>query len=195
MPSDSVQSLLSSTVSNFQITPDVQAISRISDHIRILKSARDLERDQMLDILRSLSRRLELAKTAAAVPSSPTRRSHTEKILDLDREKFSLAKTINELESAYHASEGTLARLNEELERVKNEDVMAEASSAQQDPTICFRLLLKIYRSLGISLEDDRMGGYAKAIVRSHLNNDIHVLSLDKAYSNFFIANYLWDMM
>ncbi|KAK9386867.1 Spc24 subunit of Ndc80-domain-containing protein, partial [Lipomyces mesembrius] len=195
MPSDSVQSLLSSTVSNFQITPDVQAISRISDHIRILKSARDLERDQMLDILRSLSRRLELAKTAATVPSSPTRRSHTEKILELDREKFSLAKTINELESAYHASEGTLTRLNEELERVKNEDVMAEASSAQQDPTISFRLLLKIYRSLGISLEDDGMGGYAKAIVRSHQNNDIHVLSLDKAYSNFFIANYLWDMM
>ncbi|KAK9493595.1 Spc24 subunit of Ndc80-domain-containing protein [Lipomyces doorenjongii] len=189
---DSVQSLLSSTVSNFQITPDVQAISRISDHIRILKSARDLERDQMLDILRSLSRRLELAKTAATVPSSPTRRSHTEKILELDREKFSLAKTINELESAYHASEGTLTRLNEELERVKNEDVMAEASSAQQDPTI---LLLKIYRSLGISLEDDGMGGYAKAIVRSHQNNDIHVLSLDKAYSNFFIASYLWDMM
>ncbi|KAK9373724.1 Spc24 subunit of Ndc80-domain-containing protein [Lipomyces chichibuensis] len=192
MPSDSVQSLLSSTVSNFQITPDVQAISRISDHIRILKSARELERDQMLDILRSLSRRLELAKTAATAPSSPTRRSHTEKILELDREKFSLAKTINEFESAYHASEGTLTRLNEELERVKNEDVMAEASSAQQDPTI---LLLKIYRSLGISLEDDGMGGYAKAVVRSHLNNDIHVLSLDKTYSNFFIANYIWDMM
>ncbi|KAK9477899.1 Spc24 subunit of Ndc80-domain-containing protein [Lipomyces japonicus] len=184
--------LLSSTLSNFQIAPDVQALSRINDHIRILKSARDIERDQLHDILRSLSRRLELAKQAAsAAPASPSGKSHTERILQLDREKFSLAKTINDLESAYHSAESMLARLTDELERVKTEDVMAD-TSAQQDSTI---LLLKVYRSLGISLEDNGMGGYAKAIVRSQQNNDIHVLSLDKSYSNFFIANYLWDMM
>ncbi|KAK9467685.1 Spc24 subunit of Ndc80-domain-containing protein [Lipomyces arxii] len=192
MTPDNLSSLVASTVGNFQIEGDIQAIQRINDHCRILKSARDLEHDQLLDILRSLARRLELAKTAATAPSSPARRSHTEKLLDLDRKKFSLAKSINELESAYHSSETTLLRLSEELDHLRNEHVMAVESNAQQDSTV---LLLKVYRLLGISLEEDGKGVYSKAVVRAKQNNDVHILSLDRTYSNFFISNYLWDMM
>jgi kinetochore protein Spc24, fungi type len=43
-------------------------------------------------------------------------------MLNLDREKFSLAKNINELESGSHALETTLSRLKEELENVGNEE-------------------------------------------------------------------------
>ncbi len=43
-------------------------------------------------------------------------------MLNLDREKFSLAKNINELEGGSHALETTLARLKEELENVGNEE-------------------------------------------------------------------------
>lgn len=55
MPSDRFSGLVASTSANFQIAPDVQAVSRISDHIRILKAARELERDQQMDILRGTS--------------------------------------------------------------------------------------------------------------------------------------------
>ncbi|KAK9450676.1 Spc24 subunit of Ndc80-domain-containing protein [Limtongia smithiae] len=200
---DSLASLISSTTENFQIAPDVQAITRISDHIRILKAARDLERDQQLDILRSLSRRLELAKAAVSTPASPRRRQHTSRMLALDRQKFALAKNINDLESAYNSSEATLARLNDELNKLRNEDVLETESGAQQDSTVAVnmltllscRLLLKVYRSLGISLEPDDAGGYSRAVVWSQQSNDIHTLNLDKSYSNYFIANYLWDMM
>lgn len=77
-----------------------------------------------------------MAKSAVKSQSSPSRRDHTERMLALDREKFALAKTINELESAYHSSETTLARLNADLERLRNEDVLATESSAQQDSTM-----------------------------------------------------------
>ncbi|KAK7207067.1 Spc24 subunit of Ndc80-domain-containing protein [Myxozyma melibiosi] len=192
MPSDKMSTLVASTAANFQIAPDVQAVSRISDHIRILKAARELERDQQMELLRALSRRTELAKSAVTSLSSPSKRNHTERMLALDREKFALAKTINELESAYHSSETTLARLNNDLEKLRSEDVLASESSAQQDSTI---LLLKVYRSLGVSLESDDIGGYSKAVVRSQESNDMHVLNMDKSYSNFFIANHLWSMM
>ena len=43
-------------------------------------------------------------------------------MLKLDREKFSLAKRINELEAGSHALETTLARLKDELENIGNED-------------------------------------------------------------------------
>ncbi|KAK9452732.1 Spc24 subunit of Ndc80-domain-containing protein [Dipodascopsis uninucleata] len=192
MITDNIQTLVTSTVSNFQIASDVQAVARIGDHIKILKSARDVEREQIHDILRSLSRQLELTKASVESASSPSKKKHAVRILGLDREKFTLAKDINDFESSYHTSEATLARLNEELEQLKADDTMVSESSIQQNSTI---LLLKVYRSLGINLESDGMGGYSKAIVRSQANKDIHVLPLDKTYSNFFIANYLWDMI
>jgi len=51
-------------------------------------------------------------------------------MLSLDREKFSLAKNINELESGSHALETTLARLREELENVGSEEDLNKEENA-----------------------------------------------------------------
>src|SRR5579862_7588341 len=74
-------------------------------------------------MLLALSRKLELSKsTLDSSANSPARQQHATSMLTLDREKFSLAKNINELESGSHALETTLARLKEELENVGNEE-------------------------------------------------------------------------
>jgi kinetochore protein Spc24, fungi type len=58
-------------------------------------------------------------------------------MLTLDREKFSLAKNINELESGSHALETTLARLKEELENVgTEEDVNNKENENTDDATM-----------------------------------------------------------
>lgn len=54
-------------------------------------------------------------------------------------------------------------------------------------------LRLKIYRSLGIDVEPDEAGNYNKAIIRNTKKGDVHVVNIDRKFSKFFYANYLWQ--
>jgi kinetochore protein Spc24 len=68
--------------------------------------------------------------------NSPSRQQHATTLLNLDREKFSLAKNINELESGSHALETTLARLKEELENVATEEDANKENENTDDATL-----------------------------------------------------------
>ena len=139
-------------------------------------------------------------------------------MLNLDREKFSLAKNINELESGSHALETTLSRLRDELENVGNEEDINNKENENTDDATMYlspfygdadadgRLRLKVYRGLGIDLVEDGSGGYSKAVVRmcfyfggslilgNAKTKDVHVVNIESKYSRFFYANYLWDL-
>ena len=87
----------------------------------------------------ALSRKLDLSKsTLDSSLNSPNRQAHAESMLKLDREKFALAKNINELESGSHALETTLARLKEELENVGNEEEVNKENEDVDDATMYF---------------------------------------------------------
>lgn len=68
--------------------------------------------------------------------NSPSRQQHATSMLNLDREKFSLAKNINELESGSHALETTLARLKEELENVAVDEESNKENENADDATL-----------------------------------------------------------
>lgn len=80
----------------------------------------------------------------------------------LESEKFGLAKAVNEAESETHRLEGELARLKDELERVESEDVERGAVEGDDGGEA---LKLRVYRSLGIELEEDEAGVVVKAVV------------------------------
>ena len=94
-------------------------------------------------MLLALSRKLELSKsTLDSSANSPSRQQHATSMLNLDREKFSLAKNINELESGSHALETTLARLKEELENVATEEESNKENENTDDATLYLTPLL-----------------------------------------------------
>ena len=91
-----------------------------------------------------MSRKLELSKsTLDSSLNSPSRQTHATAMLNLDREKFSLAKNINELESGSHALETTLARLKEELENVGNEEDSNKENENTDDATMYLQTSLR----------------------------------------------------
>lgn len=91
----------------------------------------------LLDLISALSRKLDLSKTTLDSSfNSPSRQAHANSMLNLDREKFSLAKNINELESGSHALETTLTRLKEELENVGNDDEADKENEETDDATL-----------------------------------------------------------
>ena len=84
-----------------------------------------------------MSRKLDLSKsTLDSSVNSPSRQTHPNAMMNLDREKFSLAKNINELESGSHALETTLARLKDELENVGNEEESNKENENSDDATM-----------------------------------------------------------
>lgn len=59
-------------------------------------------------------------------------------------------------------------------------------------------LKLKIYRGLGIDIEDGKSeagGDFKKAVVRNHRKGDVHIVNLDNKFSRFFYANFLWETL
>ena len=54
-------------------------------------------------------------------------------------------------------------------------------------------LKLKVYRTLGIDVEPDAAGQFAKAVVRNSARGDVHVVNIDPKFSRFYYANYFWS--
>lgn len=137
MIGETPQELIQSTLSGFQIGLDLQAISRIQDTFRATCKNREIKQQNSKAVLKGLQRQLELSKSSAlASQNSPSRAEHASVILAMDREKFSLAKNINELELSINTLDATHSRLKEELEQLESEDVMKDTELMTDDSTL-----------------------------------------------------------
>lgn len=160
---DEPSELLCSLIDNFNIPNDTRALSRIADNLTKLRSSRQKVQDEHRATLRLLSRKAEIAGSSLESSIAAAKaRNHSEKMLIADRENLGLAKSVNELESTTHALEGQLARLREELKKIESTDLLGTA--VEEDDGAALKL--RLYRSMGIELEEDESGIYTKAIVR-----------------------------
>ncbi|KAF8455032.1 Spc24 subunit of Ndc80-domain-containing protein [Kalaharituber pfeilii] len=187
--------LIESTVQNFNIKSDIQSLERANEHLQAITKTRTAAVDESRNNLIALSRKLELAKsTTSSLLKSHAAKDHSATMLALDREKFTLAKNINELESTTHTLEGKLQQLKEELEMVDNEDPLSDPKVVAEDEIL---LKLKVYRSLGIDVEqDDQVPGvFTKAVVRNPAKGDVHVVKIESRFSRYFYANYFWGVL
>ncbi|RUP47543.1 Spc24 subunit of Ndc80-domain-containing protein [Jimgerdemannia flammicorona] len=187
---DEPRALIQQTVAMFNPSGDVEAVHRISETMRQTEEIRKKSRQESQGVLRALSRKLESVKSGATRPPGVAdEHAHAARMVGLDREKFALAKGINELEQNLSSLEAGLQQIRDEIAALEAEDAEEEVPP---DQTV---LKLQIYRSLGIELVEDAVGNYTKARIRSFPRNDIHTLVIDDKYSRFFYANYLWGML
>jgi kinetochore protein Spc24, fungi type len=132
------------------------------------------------------------AETTAAHSSA----SHAAKIVELDTQKFRIAKAASDLEIEAERCEAELETLKARLQALELQgvegDETARAKREEQDPTV---LRLKIYRGLGIDAERDESGSYSKAVIRNSRAGDVHVVNMDPKFSRFFYANFFWGKM
>ena len=120
--------LIASIHESFSIESDTSQITRVSDQLHHLRQAREKQRDEQQHLLRLLTRKLDVTRQSYDESAAEhALAGHNQAILALDRKKFALAKSVNDLESAAHALEGQLARLREELDTLDAEDPLARA--------------------------------------------------------------------
>lgn len=82
-------------------------------------------------------------------------------MMELDREKFALAKEIQEADQKIHELHEEKARIDDDIAKVEEE--MEKLEGETKDETA---LKLKIYRGLGVELVKDEEGNYTKAVLR-----------------------------
>ncbi|BFZ59425.1 putative kinetochore protein spc24 [Saitoella coloradoensis] len=192
---ESPTALIQQTIAGFQTSSDLSAIARIQDGFHDIAESRERRRDETRLALKELSRALALEKsTYDSLVNSPSREEHASSMLAADRQKFSLAKSINDVESELQSEEAKLQRLKDELIALEQEDPSDDSSAKAAADNIAV-LKLRVYRSLGIDLEEDGAGGFAKAHIRTLDNKDVRPLNIENKYGKYFSANNFWDFL
>ncbi|KAI9596524.1 hypothetical protein BDF19DRAFT_421562 [Syncephalis fuscata] len=91
--------LLDSMVETFQPDADLAILNDITRQRQATETIRAHEQDNVHGQLKSLSRELELAKAKAIRPAvAPSEEEHANQMVKLDRQKFLLAKEIQDYE-------------------------------------------------------------------------------------------------
>ncbi|KAI5302673.1 hypothetical protein KEM56_000468 [Ascosphaera pollenicola] len=189
--------LIHHTIGNFNIQPDKLAITRINDSLSSLQQSRDLRiRDAEIS-LRKLSRTLKtLDAQHEELVSMHDPAKHASSMVELDTQKFRLAKVASDYEIESERLEAELEALKARLAELEEQGVEGDETVRREreanDATV---LRLKIYRCLGIDAEADENGNYNKAVVRDSRKGDVHVVNIDPKFSRFFYANYFWQTM
>ncbi|KAL8711988.1 MAG: hypothetical protein Q9220_003684 [cf. Caloplaca sp. 1 TL-2023] len=172
--------LIHHTIGNFNIHPDKVAIGRINESLTTLQQARDLRIREADNALRKLSRNLQtLSSQHTETIASHNSTAHASQIVELDTQKFRVAKAASDLEIEGERLEQELESLNGRLHELDVQgiegDDAAKAKREAEDPTI--------------------MGSYNKATIRSTQKGDVHVVNIDPKFSRFFYANYFWQAL
>lgn len=203
------------TVTNFNIAPDKAALSRVNDSLSTLQQSRDLRTRDAEATLRKLSRQLAtLSSQHKETIAGHDGGRHTSEIVQLDTRKFRIAKQASELEVENERLEAELERLKNRLADLEDQGVEGDDNARRtreaDDPTMYVdaktprrllqcpanmmaRLRLWLYRSLGITLEQDQAGNYTKAIIGNPNKGDVHLVNIDPKLPKSFYADYFWQ--
>lgn len=189
--------LIHHTIGNFNIHPDKIAIGRINESLSTLQQARDLRIRDGDNALKKLSRNYQTLSTQhTETVSAHSSTDHASQIVELDTQKFRVAKAASDLEIEGERLEQELEGLKGKLQTLDMQgiegDKAMKARRDLEDPTI---LKLKVYRSLGIDLDLDSTGVCNKATIRNTQKGDVHVVNVDPKFSKFFYANYFWQTL
>ncbi|KAK3715754.1 putative kinetochore protein spc24 [Vermiconidia calcicola] len=197
--------LLKETTNQFHIAPDRDSLSRISDSLGALSTARQSRLDQHHSILKSLSRRLNgLEEGRRWEEDRHDAGGHAERMLKMDTEKFRIAKGVSDVEIEGERLEGELAGLRTQLDALERQGVEGawRRDSEGEDEVV---LKLHIYRSLGISAnQDPSTGEFNRAVVRkastpegsdSSGKGDVNIINVDGKLNRDFYRSLFWDAL
>ncbi|KAI4256264.1 MAG: hypothetical protein LQ352_002153 [Teloschistes flavicans] len=133
--------LIRHTIGNFNIHPDKVAIGRINESLSTLQQARDLRICEAESALRKLSRNLQtLATQHNETVSSHSSTDHASQIVELDTQKFRVAKAASDLEIEGERLEQELEGLKHRLQELYMQGVegddATQAKRELEDPTM-----------------------------------------------------------
>lgn len=137
-------------------------------------------------------KKVETAKWEAQRPADRPAARHADEMSTLERERFTLAKSINDLESTLTQYETVLAGQKSTLTQLREENVVGA-----KEPVSRMDMEWNLYRQFGLDwleTEGEGTAGVRCRIVDAS-RNDIHILRLDDSQMGpVEQANMLWNL-
>lgn len=138
-------------------------------------------------------KKVEAAKWEAQRPADRPAARHSEDMSNLERERFNLAKSINDLEASVVQFEGVLASQKSTLAHLQDENGPAGREGLSR-----IELEWNLYKQLGIDWIEG--GSAAEQVVRCRVKdvarNDIHLVDLDsQKLGAVQQADLLWSLV
>ncbi|KAK3176496.1 kinetochore-associated Ndc80 complex subunit spc24 [Lepraria neglecta] len=166
-------------MTNFHIDTDKIAIGRINESLSTLQQARDLRIREAESALKKLSRNLStMSQQHNETVASQSSIDHASHIVELDTQKFRIAKAASDLEI-----EGE--RLEQELESLKSRLHELDVQGVEGDESARTKR----------EVDDPTMETKVKTVIRNNQKGDVHVVNIDPKFSRFFYSNYFWQTM
>ncbi|KAJ3074789.1 kinetochore-associated Ndc80 complex subunit spc24 [Podochytrium sp. JEL0797] len=187
-----MDAILPSLLEQMDPAEDVACLRDVVQGLAATKALRAKQLKDDMAVLKRLSAELEAAHRTneqALKKRELTKKDHAANLAALEDEKYTVVKSMHDLEKSVASLEAQKRDLLVELEALKKAE--DEEEMMPPDESV---LKLSIYQSLGIDLvyENDKV---VRCLVRSVNKNDITPLEInDSKFSNFYYANMLWDM-
>jgi kinetochore protein Spc24 len=133
--------LIHHTIGNFNIQPDKLAVTRVNESLSTMQQSRELRTREAETAMRKLSRNLKALEAnheETVTAHDPAR--HAAEIVELDTQKFRIAKAASEFEIESERLEGELEMLKERLAELEAQglegDEMARREREADDATM-----------------------------------------------------------
>lgn len=146
-------------------------------------------------------KKVEGAKWEAQRPADRSENAHAERMAQLDRDRYVLAKAVNELELGVQQEEATWNQIRERLSSIKHrcESLHSKESTFSED-----RVRSMVYREMGLSwaiddVQVDSQGRWEnsdlKCRIVSHKNNDVFTVVFEPRSNLYQDAARLWSLI
>ncbi|KAF9431809.1 hypothetical protein BGZ76_011674 [Entomortierella beljakovae] len=210
--------LILEVASQFQRSgPDVQNIQKAIQDIRETETVRRENINDSRSLLQKMSRDLQLSRSKGSRKHiDPESLKHDTQMYEMDKKKFSIAKSIQnldqdiasleaevqqlryqslELDSTYKSNGTTNGMNNDEYGMLRDDEPVPDDTMEILDDTAHATavLRLQLYRGLGIEMLENDLGAYTKARIRSNARNDVRLVKFDDKLSPYFQTNLIWD--
>ncbi|KAJ3492329.1 hypothetical protein NLI96_g2 [Meripilus lineatus] len=185
---DTIKAIRDTVIPIIDPDEDYLTIAAAEEQMAVTEVTRKKELEEAQAKMRALARVLEAARVSSTRPSSvPSAQEHASLLNELDASRLSLAKAINDAESALASKEAELTRLKESIRTLEDSDPAAEHDL---DAT---SLRLALYKGLGFEPVVDQQGRLSKMLVRS-TSGDVHCVTFDGGNTRYDNAHTLWKL-
>lgn len=180
----------------FQVGDDQKALkSAVADEHRLISNWTADDADAK-DVIRALTEKLEMAKTASAKVTSND--EHDEALEKLEKARFQAAKECNGLEQSFSEKELEMQRLDREILELEVQVETAKETSTVDLPKIQYAFSLYGMISKIQWLHGDKDSARKQRVAGTYetATKSLHTFSLDPSrQTREFIVDYLWEQV
>ncbi|KAI9013157.1 Spc24 subunit of Ndc80-domain-containing protein [Gaertneriomyces semiglobifer] len=189
-PFEEARSMAQDLIENLDPAHEVEQIRGIHKMMKRSADARSKQVDSIQGTLKALSRTLQTAQISTASPKySLDLQQFSDRMIALDREKYSISRNIAEVDDSVEGLEAQLRNLQREEKELEQEEIEEEEKELS---ATCLKL--QIYKELGITLQRDDTGQIKGCKVLCYPKRDIQFIDFEDKFSRFYYANFLWDL-